>query len=177
MDIVSNFIEHDGKATVERISAELGLEIDNITSIIHGLIPELNKGVQTKIASGPSGFSALLQGIDMSSLSKLILDDSSLAEHEANSLGSLLLSNIFGGESGTRIVIDKISKSSGVAVETIQSAIPQITTSFISYFSKSTGGVSDLIGGLSTSFSMFDSDGDAEGEVSEDLLEAAKKIF
>jgi hypothetical protein len=182
VDIVKNFLEQDGAGVIDAVAARIGVDSDSITSIINGLVPELNSGVQAKISAGPAGFGSLLEGVDMGALGKLVVGDDSVDDAESQSVGSALLDNIFGGEQGTAQLLEKLSGSTGITIDKIQEAIPQLTSSFISYFSKSSGGIGEMMSSLSNPESLMASmssllDSDGDGDVSDDLLEAAKKLF
>jgi len=183
MDIIKNFIDSDNPI-VNAIASKVGLDKDQISSLVEGLVPELNNGVQSKVSEGASGIQSLINGLDLSSLAKLVGGNSEgVAESEASSMGATLLKNILGGEEGVGSIISNLTSSTGISADKVGEVVPSITTAFMSFFSNNAGGVGEmfqsLTGGegsiMENVTSLLDKDGD--GQVVDDLLDAAKKLF
>jgi hypothetical protein len=183
MDIVKDFLEKDGNSLANTLANSFGLDSSGLSKIFADLLPELNTGIQSKLASGPAGFTSLIKGIDMDVLGRAFAGASTINDSESKSLGTSLLNNIFDGENGHEDLLNKLTASSGIASETLAEILPQLTSSFMSYFSKAGGTSASQIpssfsvgGALSDSLGkMLDEDGD--GEIADDLVDAAKKLF
>ncbi len=139
MDIVKEFLAKDGSALASSMAGNFNLDSERLSRIFAELLPELNKGIQSKLASGPAGFTGLIRGIDLTLLGKAFSSDLPLAEEESRRLGDSLLNNIFDGSGARNDLIAKLSESSGVAKETLEQVVPRLTASFMSFFSRASG--------------------------------------
>ena len=99
-------------------------------------------------------------------------------------MGETLLKNILGGEQGLGDVISNLTSSTGISAEKITQAVPSLTTAFMSFFSNSAGGLGDMLQGFigGEGGSMLDNvtnflDKDGDGQVVDDLVDAAKKLL
>jgi hypothetical protein len=150
-------------------------------------LPAVSKGIKSNVSS-QQGMDSLIGALTAGGHHRYLEDPDSLANNEAVDDGNAILGHIFGNKDVSRNVASYAAEQTGTDVGTVKRLLPLVANLAMGALSKQVGRTAQI--GLSTPananpqnntsisdmlFSVLDSNHD--GDISDDLLNLAKKFF
>lgn len=175
---------------VSQLARNFGVDESAVQNVVSQLVPAVSKGIKNN-ASSSDGLGGLINALSQGNHQQYIENPNALTESSAIDEGNAILGHVFGNKDVSRNVASHAAESTGVDNGIVKQLLPLVATAVMGALSKETtnssalGGVgnldvSSLLGGDSSPAvdlisSFLDSDND--GDVTDDLLNLAKKFF
>lgn len=171
------------------LARSAGIENNDLKNVIEQLLPSFSKGIKTN-AKNAEGLGGLINALNSGKHQRYLDDSDALNGSAAVNDGNAILGHIFGSKDVSRNVAGHAAQKTGVDSGIIKKLLPLLATAVMGVLSKETAGgsggntgfnLSNLIGGGDSSMvsnlltSFLDADND--GDITDDLLNIAKKFF
>ena len=157
----------------------LGLDASTTRSVLTQLMPALSRGVQNNTRS-PDGVAALTRALQTGGHQRYLDDPRAIEGRDAIDDGNGILGHILGSKDASRNVAAHAAAQTGVDAGTIKKILPLVAAVAMGALSKETNGgrgLQALAGGGQAGLlgSLLDSDQD--GQVLDDVIGLATKLF
>ncbi len=179
--LIKNALSGEAKSLLGDAASNLSIQPDQMNSLFDAIGPAIADKMQADVSS-PDAIQGLLGGIDLGSLAGMLSSSADLSSENALATGRGFLDSILGEGGDVGDLLETLSQKSGIATSSLSSFVPMILTAVASKLAQGDGlgsllqatfGGDGAAGGGLTS--LIDQDGD--GEIVDDLLNAAKKLF
>jgi len=175
---------------VSQLARKFGIDESAVQSVVSQLVPAVSKGIKNN-ASSSDGLGGLIGALSQGNHQRYIESPEALTEPTAIDDGNAILGHVFGTKDVSRNVASHAAESTGIDSGIVKQLLPLVASAVMGALSKETtnspalGGVgnldiSSLMGGeSSTAVNMISSflDADNDGDITDDLLNLAKKFF
>lgn len=183
MNLFETILGNQGSGLVDQLAKQAGLNQSEVQNIVGQLIPALSNGIKSNAASGSNGLEGLLNALQSGNHEKYVDKPEILGEADTREEGNAILGHILGSKDESRNLARQTSQLTGADESIIKKLLPLVATTVMGALSKQTGGAasmaSQLGGGNSDLSNLVTSflDTNKDGNVSDDLLNIAKKFF
>ncbi len=174
---------------IAQLAKTSGIDSNDVQNVINQLLPAVSKGIKANAGSS-DGLGSLLSALSTGNHQRYLDNPEALSETAAVEEGNAILGHVFGSKDVSRNVAGHAAEATGIDSSIIKKLLPLVATTVMGALSKETASSSQLtqtglnmnnlagmdsspIAGLITSFLDADNDGD----VTDDLLNLAKKFF
>ncbi len=189
MGLLDTLLSGQSAQLVAQLAKNSGINSTDVQNVMGQLLPALSQGVKANV-SQPGGIDQLIGALSKGNHQQYIDDPQALTDASAINEGNAILGHVLGSKEVSRNIATQTAQSTGVSTDIVKQLLPLVATAMMGALSKETsnssiGGVgnldlSSLLGsnsspvvGMITSF--LDSNND--GDVTDDLLNLAKKFF
>ncbi len=184
MGILDAVLSGQNGQLISQLAKSIGIDENDAKSVINQLLPAVSKGIKSNIGSS-EGLGGLLSALGSGDHQRYLDNPEALADSSAVAEGNNILGHIFGSKDVSRNVAGHAAEATGVDSSIVKKLLPLLATTVMGALSKETGGsgmnVNNLLGGGDSSpvGSLISSflDADNDGDISDDLLNLAKKFF
>ncbi len=186
MGILDAVLGGNNTQLVSQLARSVGIDESAVQSVVTQLLPAFSKGIKNNIGSS-GGLSSLINALDSGNHQQYLKSPEKLAESAAVDDGNSILGHIFGNKDVSRNVAGHAAQATGVDSSIVKKLLPLLATTVMGALSKNTvasslagAGVSSLLGGNSSMVSNLVTsflDSDNDGDITDDLLNLAKKFF
>jgi len=175
---------------VSQLARNFGIEESAVQSVVSQLIPAVSKGIKNN-ATSSEGLGGLMNALSQGNHQRYLESPETLTESSAADDGNAILGHVFGSKNVSRNVAGQAAETTGVDSSIVKQLLPLVASAVMGALSKETsnspslGGVgnldiSSLLGGdTSPATDLISSflDADNDGDVTDDILNLAKKFF
>lgn len=168
---------------ISQLAQSIGIDENDAKNVVSQLLPAVSKGIKSNIGSS-DGLGGLMNALSSGDHQRYLDNPSALADSTAVDDGNNILGHIFGNKDVSRNVAGHAADATGVDSSIVKKILPLLATTVMGALSKETGSsglnVSNLLGGDSSSVGNLISsflDADDDGDITDDLLNLAKKFF
>jgi len=189
MGILDTLLSSQNAQLVAQLAKNSGIDSTDVQNVMGQLLPALSQGVKTNVNQS-GGIDQLIGALSKGNHQHYIDDPQALADASAVNEGNAILGHVLGSKEASRNIAAQTAQSTGVSNDIVKQLLPLVATAMMGALSKETsnsaiGGVGNLdlsgllggnaspIVGMVTSFLDANNDGD----VTDDLLNLAKKFF
>jgi hypothetical protein len=187
MNLLDAFLGERNADMVAKLAQSVGIDQNDARNVIGQLLPAVSKGIKSNAASA-EGLQGLLNALQTGDHQRYLDHPEALQEEEAQKEGNAILSHIFGGKDVSRNVAAHAAQETGTDAGIVKKLLPLVATAVMAALSRqssdetASGGVSarqsgptgaSPMGNWITSFL----DADKDGDITDDLLNLAKKFF
>jgi hypothetical protein len=211
MNLIQEILNAQGGNVVKQLGDQFGMDKSQVEKALTNLIPAIAGGVK-QTAKSPSSIDALLRKLQQDQdLKNAIERPEVLAKSSSQSAGNEILGEIFGSKDVSRTVASQTAKSTGLDLSALKKMLPLIAGLVMSSLNQkgqaSSGGLGELLGGLTKTSSTRGGlgggigsvlgnllggrakqsqssqgiesllDFDGDGSVSDDVMDLVKKLF
>jgi len=189
MGILDTLLSSQNAQLVAQLAKNSGIDSTDVQNVMGQLLPALSQGVKTNVNQS-GGIDQLIGALSKGNHQHYIDDPQALADASAVNEGNAILGHVLGSKEASRKIAAQTAQSTGVSNDTVKQLLPLVATAMMASLSKETsnsaiGGVgnldlSGLLGGnASPIVDMVTSflDANNDGDVTDDLLNLAKKFF
>ncbi len=176
---------------VTQLANKFGIDESDIQGVLSQLIPAVSKGIKGN-ATSSEGLGGLVNTLSQGGHQRYLDNPEALTDPSAIEDGNAILGHVFASKDVSRNVASHTAEVTGVDNSVVKQLLPLVASVVMGALSKETvnspalGGVgnldiSSLLGGNGSSqatqlISSF-LDADNDGDVTDDLLNLAKKFF
>lgn len=187
MGILNELLGGQNGQMVSQMARNFGIDETEVQKVLGQLIPAVSNGIKSNTGSG-DGLSSLVNALSKGQHQRYLDEPELLANNAAVDDGNAILGHVFGTKEVSRNVAGQAAQATGVDESIIKKLLPLAATAVMGALSKQTAN-SGLSAGLTqnaassadaspvasllTSFLDTDNDGD----ISDDLINLAKKFF
>lgn len=171
---------------VAKLAQSVGIDQSDAQNIVRQLLPAVSRGIKSNATSG-EGLQGLLNALQTGSHQRYIDHPEALQEETAKADGNAILSHIFGSKDVSRNVAAHAAQETGADTGIVKKLLPLVAAVVMGALSKQTSGKTlsadsaqsygqagdNPSGNWITSFL----DADKDGDITDDLLNLAKKFF
>lgn len=180
MDLLNVLLNKTQSGPVDQIGRQFGLDDSTTKNLLGQLMPALTRGLRNNAKE--KGVEALAKALKTGGHQKYLDDPTALGSKSAIEDGNGILGHILGSKDASRNVAAYAAKQSGVDTGIIKKLLPMVASLAMGTLSKQTDGGSKLAaltgekqGGTGMLGSLLDSDKD--GDVMDDVIGLARKLF
>lgn len=192
MGLLDSILSANDGAAVGQIAAKLGIPEDVAKQAASALTPALSRGIERNTQK-PGGLDSLLGALSSGNHAKYVDQPETIGQEAGIEDGNKILGHVLGSKDVSRNVAGAVSLKTGIDSGTLKKMLPMLATvamGALSKQSKSAGGPASNItggaganplnalqtmGGLGALTQFLDADKD--GNVTDELLDMAKKYF
>lgn len=188
MGLLDSLLSGDNSHLIGQLAQKSGLGTDDLENVIGKLLPSVSKGIQNNIAGG--GLGALIGALSNGNHQQYLDNPETITDSSAVDEGNSILGHVLGSKENSRSLALQTAESTGIDSGIIKSLLPLVANMVMGSLSKQAtnspiGGqgqlnVDSFLGaGSSPITSMITSflDADNDGDITDDLLNMAKKFF
>ncbi|MEN8259760.1 MAG: DUF937 domain-containing protein [Pseudomonadota bacterium] len=184
MGIFDMILKEIGGSGLAQVARKAGISEQDLTNVFSRLVPSVTQGIKNN-ASDPAGAQQLLNALENGNHQRYLDKPESLDQPETIEDGNAILGHIFGSKDISRSVAGQTANETGVDEGIVKKILPIVASVAMGALSKQASGSglhaaqlqggsgSDSMMGLLGSFL----DADKDGDVTDDLLDMAKKLF
>lgn len=181
MGLVDMLLDGQNNDLLVQLANKAGIDEATAKSLVSQLAPAVSSGIK-KNAASPQGLDNLVNAVEQGGLQGYIDQPERLSSPEAVDQGNEILGQVFGDKETSRQVAGQAANVAGIDAGIVKQMLPLVATMVMGMLSKQSGG--SATGGMENSsasglqgaiFSMLDTDND--GDVTDDLIDIAKKFF
>lgn len=190
MGILDAVLGGQNTQLISQLAKSVGLDETDIQKAVNELLPAVSKGIKSNMGSA-DGLGGLLGALSSGNHQRYLDSPETLADSSAVDDGNAILGHLFGSKDVSRNVAGHAAQATGIDSSIIKKLLPLVATTVMGALSKETAGnsssaggfdISSLLGGGGDSspvVGMISSflDADNDGDVTDDLLNLAKKFF
>jgi len=181
VNILNEILSARNGATVEQLANQFGLGQDETRNAVASLLPALSAGIRRNATSG-GGLESLLGALTKGQHERYLDDPKALSAPGAIDDGNNILGHILGNKETSRQVADQAAQTTGVSATLLKQLLPVVAGLAMGALSKRTAS-GDLRNQLTQNpgadlgelGSFLDMDGD--GQIADDILNFARKLF
>jgi hypothetical protein len=179
MGILESLLGGNNQQLVRQLANTVGLDEASVNQVVNQLMPVISKSIQQNI--GQSGaVSGLLNSLGQ--YQQYVEQPERLAEPVAIDEGNAVLGEVFGSKDVSRQVASHVAEKTNVDSSLVKQLLPMAATIVMGSLSQKVSVGNNLQSGEAASsdisamlVSFLDSDND--GDISDDLINLAKKFF
>ena len=180
MDLLNMILNQGNGRAVRELAGNFGLDENQATSALSGLLPVLAKGL-ARNASTPGGLDSLLGALGGGNHARYLEDPSILAREESINDGNGILGHILGSKEVSRKLADRTAESTGIGADILKKMLPMVASLAMGALSRQTAQARQTPGvspadGLAGILGQF-LDADRDGSVADDLLGMAARFL
>jgi hypothetical protein len=188
MSLLDAVIGKQNADMVAQLAQSVGIDQNDVRNIISQLLPAVSKGIKSN-ASNSEGLQGLLNALQTGHHERYLEHPEALKEEAAKEEGNAILSHIFGSKDVSRNVAAHAAQETGTDTGIVKRLLPLVAAAVMGTLSKQASGKTlsagpaeaerferaddSSIGNMITSFL----DADKDGDITDDLLNLAKKFF
>lgn len=190
MGILDTLLSGQNGQLIAQLARNSGIGESDVQSVLGQLLPAVSSGIKSQV-SNSAGLGELVNAMGQGDYQRYLDRPEELASQAATDEGNNLLGSILGSRDASRSVAEQAAQTTGVDSSIIKKLLPLVATAVMGALSKETtdspiGGrgqslnLSSLTGasaspvmGMITSFL----DADNDGNITDDLLNMAKKFL
>ena len=190
MGILDTLLSGQNAQLITQLARNSGIDESDVQNVLGQLLPAVSQGIKTK-ANTSEGLGELVTALGKGSYQRYLDHPEELTDPVATDEGNAILGHVLGGRDASRSVAEQAAQLTGIDSGIVKQLLPLVATAVMGALSKETtdspiGGsgqsldMSSILGanaspviGLITSFLDTDKDGD----ISDDLLNMAKKFL
>ncbi|MGJ0490870.1 MULTISPECIES: DUF937 domain-containing protein [Methylobacter] len=171
---------------VAQLAQSVGIDQNDVQNIVSQLLPAVSRGIKSNAASS-EGLQGLLNDLKTGNYQRYLDHPEALQEEEAKAEGNEILSHIFGSKDVSRNVAAHAAQETGTDTGIVKRLLPLVAAAVMAALSKQTSDQTVSTGsaqsygqtGASPSGNWLTSflDADKDGDITDDLLNLAKKFF
>jgi len=174
---------------ITQLAKGAGLDESTVQSVVNQLLPAVSKGIKSNAGSS-GGLSSLVSALSAGNHQQYLDNPEKLADSAAVDEGNAILGHVFGNKDVSRNVAGHAAEATGVDSGIVKKLLPLVATAVMGALSKETTnsplagnsglGLNNLLGGDNSAVSSLVTsflDADGDGDVTDDLLNMAKKFF
>jgi hypothetical protein len=184
MGILDSILGGGNTQLISQLSRSIGIDESTVQSVVNQLLPAVSKGIK-KNAGSSEGLGGLMKALTTGDHQRYLDNPETLGDSTAVDDGNAILGHIFGNKDVSRNVAGHAAETTGVDSGLVKKLLPLVASMAMGALSKETGSsglnISNLLGsGDSSSASDLISsflDADNDGDITDDLLNIAKKFF
>lgn len=189
MGILDLVLDSQNTQLLTQVAQKVGVDEADVQKVMSQLLPAVSKGIKGNIGNS-EGLGGLMNALSSGNHQRYLDNPEVLAEPEAINEGNAILGHVFGNKDVSRNVADQAAEATGVDNSIVKKMLPLVATAVMGALSKEAGNnpllgsggldVSNLMGGDTSSVTGLISsflDADNDGDVTDDLLNMAKKFF
>jgi hypothetical protein len=183
MGILDSILAAGGGDSIKELAKNFGLSEGDATKAIGQLAPSISKGLRNNISSS-NGLESLINAVNSGQHQRYVDNPAELTRAETVTDGNNILGHIFGSKDVSRNVAQSAAEKTGIDSGILKKMLPMVAAMTMGSLSKNSAasGLTNQIsgnassGGLSSMLTQF-LDADNDGNVADDLLNMAKKLF
>jgi len=190
MGILDTLLSGKNAQLITQLARNSGIDTADVQNVLGQLLPAVSQGIKTR-ASTSEGLGELVTALGKGDYQRYLDNPEELANSGATDEGNAILGAALGDREASRSLAEKAAQTTGVDSGIVKQLLPLVATAVMGALSKETtdspiGGsgqsldLSSILGadaapvvGMITSFLDTDKDGD----ITDDLLNMAKKFF
>lgn len=186
MNLLDTFLGEQNAGMIAKLAQSVGIDQNDARNVVGQLLPAVSKGIKSN-ATSDEGRQGLLNTLRTGDYQRYLDHPEALQEGEAQREGNAILSHIFGGKDVSRNVAAHAAQETGTDAGIVKKLLPLVATAVMAALSKQSS--DDTASGISarksgpTGASSTDHwitsflDADKDGDITDDLLNLAKKFF
>jgi hypothetical protein len=171
---------------VAQLAQSAGIDQNDVQNIVRQLLPAVSRGIKSN-ATSSEGLQGLLNALQTGNHQRYIDHPEALQEETAKADGNAILSHIFGSKEVSRNVAAHAAQETGADTGIIKKLLPLVATVVMGALSKQSSDKT-LSAGSAQSYGQSGAnpagnwitsflDADKDGDITDDLLNLAKKFF
>jgi hypothetical protein len=187
MGILTELLGGQNGQMVTQMARNFGLDESEVQKVLGQLIPAVSNGIKSNSGSG-DGLSSLVNALSKGEHQRYLDQPELLANNAAVDDGNAILGHVFGTKEVSRNVAGQAAQATGVDESIIKKLLPLAATAVMGALSKQTANTGMSSSGLSAGNLSGDTspvaslltsflDTDNDGDISDDLINLAKKFF
>lgn len=185
MGLLDSLLGGGNSAMVSQLARAVGVNESIVQGVVNQLLPAVSKGIKNNAGSS-EGLGGLVSALSSGNHQRYLDNPETLGDAGAVDDGNGILGHIFGSKDVSRNVAGHAAEATGVDSGIVKKLLPLVASIAMGALSKETGNsglnISSLLGGgaaTSTATSLITSflDADNDGDITDDLLNIAKKFF
>lgn len=190
MGILDAILGGQNTQLISQLARNSGIDETDIKNVVNQLLPAVSRGINSNVADS-EGLGGLMNALSSGNHQRYLEHPETLAEETAVEDGNAILGHVFGNKEVSRNVAGHAAQKTGVDNGIVEKLLPLVASAVMGALSKETtnssalGGIGNLdISNLSGNDSNVASqlissflDADNDGDVTDDLLNLAKKFF
>ncbi len=189
MGILDAILGGQDNQLVTQLAKTAGIDESMVQNVVTQLLPAVSKGIKSNVGES-GGLGDLVNALSSGNHQQYLDNPEKLTESAALDEGNAILGHVFGDKDVSRNVAGQAAEATGVDSGIIKKLLPLVATTVMGALSKETannpllGGsgldANNLLGGDTSSVSNLLTsflDADNDGDVTDDLLNMAKKFF
>jgi hypothetical protein len=171
---------------VAQLAQSVGIDQSDVQNIVRQLLPAVSRGIKSN-ATSSEGLQGLLNALQTGNHQRYIDHPEALQEETAKADGNAILSHIFGSKDVSRNVAAHAAQETGTDTGIVKKLLPLVAAVVMGALSKQTSDKPPSAGsaqnygrsGVSPAGNWITSflDADKDGDITDDLLNLAKKFF
>jgi len=186
MSLLDAVLGEQNTDMIAKLAQSVGIDQNDARNVIGQLLPAVSKGIKSNATSN-EGLQGLLNALRSGDHQRYLDHPEALQEEEAQRKGNAILSHIFGSKDVSRNVAAHAAQETGTDTGIVKKLLPLVATAVMAALSKQSS--DETVSGVSarepgstgvsptgnwiTSFL----DADKDGDITDDLLNLAKKFF
>ncbi len=189
MGLLDTLLSGQNTQLITQLAKNSGIDSADVQNVIGKLLPALSQGVKSNVSQS-GGIDQLIGALSKGNHQRYLDSPQDLADVSAVNEGNAILGHVLGSKEASRNIAAQATESTGVSNDIVKKLLPLAATIMMGALSKETsnspiGGVGNLdlnsilgdnaspVIGMVTSFL----DANNDGNVTDDLLNLAKKFF
>ncbi len=184
MGLLDTLLSGENEQLINQLAQNVGLDSADLQNVIGKVAPALSQGVKQNMSSG-NGLGDLLNMMNSGGAQSYLEHPEKLADPEAVEEGNAVLGQVLGSKEVSRNVASQAAEATGVDSDVIKKLLPMLATTVMGVLGNKTQGLQGgdlgamLNGGGGSPMDLISSflDADNDGEVADDLMDMAKKLF
>jgi len=181
VNILNEILSARNGATLEQLANQFGLGHEETRSAVASLLPAVSAGIRRNTANS-GGLESLLTALTNGQHTRYLDDPDAVGSQDAVDDGNNILGHILGNKETSRQVADQAAQTTGISATLLKQLLPVVAGLAMGALSKKTavGDIQNQLAqnpgaGLGELGSFLDMDGD--GQVADDILDFARKLF
>jgi hypothetical protein len=135
MNILEAIQGIQGGGAVRELGGRFGLNEDQASAALAGLVPALAAGFQRNVSS-PAGLDGLLGALGGGRHQRYVDDTSALGDASTTSDGNNILGHVFGSKDVSRQVANEVASQTGIGESVLKSMLPVVAAMMMGTMSK-----------------------------------------
>ncbi len=189
MGILDSLLNDQNIQIINQLAENNGIDNSDVQNVIQQVLPALSKGIKNNI-SQEGGLNELIETLSSGHHQRYLEQPEALADESAAHEGNAILGHVLGNKEVSRDISMQVTQETGIDNSIVKKLLPLIATTVMASLSKEVsnsalGGVgnsdlSRLLGDNSSPIiDMMSSflDSDKESDITDDLLNLAKRFF
>jgi len=190
MGILDTLLSGQNAQLITQLARNSGIDETDVQNVLGQLLPAVSQGIKSN-ASTSTGLGELVTALGKGDYQRYLDNPEELTTSSATDEGNAILGHVLGGRDASRSLAEQAAELTGIDSGIVKQLLPLVATAVMGALSKETtdspiGGsgksldMSSILGadaspvvGMITSFLDADNDGD----ITDDLLNMAKKFF
>ncbi len=184
MGILDSILGGGNSQMISQLARTVGIDESTVQSVVNQLLPAVSKGIKNNAGSS-DGLGGLMNALTSGNHQQYLDNPEILGNSTAVDDGNGILGHIFGNKDVSRNVAGHAAEATGVDSSLVKKLLPLVASMAMGALSKETGSsglnMTNLLGGgdSSSATDLISSflDADNDGDITDDLLNIAKKFF